>query len=141
GLLALGGYMLLQGARGEPVRMPFMGDSEGGMGERARHMGERMRRRGERMAEGMLKGDRDQPGVIVRESITVQKPLPEVFRFWRNLENLPRVMNHLEEVRQTGDRRSHWVAKGPAGTRVEWNAEITDARENELLAWRSLEGS
>src|SRR5262249_43303222 len=55
--------------------------------------------------------------------------------------NLPRFMKHLESVQVKGERRSRWMAKAPAGTRVEWDAEITEDRPNELIAWRSLEGA
>jgi uncharacterized membrane protein len=65
----------------------------------------------------------------------------EVYGFWRRLENLPRFMRHLESVQETGTGRSHWVAKAPAGSSVEWDAEITEDRPNELIAWRSLEGA
>src|SRR5581483_2154048 len=61
--------------------------------------------------------------------------------FWRNLENLPKFMHHLESVRSTGHRRSHWVARGPAGLRICWDAEITDERENEWIVWHWLPGS
>jgi uncharacterized membrane protein len=61
-----------------------------------------------------------------------------MYTYWRNFENLPRFMYHLESVERLDERRSHWVAKGPAGTQVEWDAEITDDRPNELIAWRSL---
>src|SRR5207237_3055072 len=65
----------------------------------------------------------------------------EVYDFWRNFGNLPRFMDHLESVQVTGDRRSHWKAKAPAGTTVEWDAETTENRPNELIAWRSVEGA
>jgi uncharacterized membrane protein len=80
-------------------------------------------------------------GVKVEHSITVLRPREELFRFWRNFENLPRVMRHLESVRNTGGNRSHWVARGPLGTRFEWDAEVITEKENELIGWRSLEGS
>ena len=80
-------------------------------------------------------------GVKVEKSLTINRPPAELFRYWRNFENLPRFMKHLEEVRVTGDATSHWVAKGPAGTSVEWDAEVYNEKENELIAWRSLEGS
>lgn len=72
----------------------------------------------------------------VSKSVTIKRPRHEVYDFWRNLENLPRFMQHLETVR-VADRRSHWVAKAPAGT-VEWDAEIVEEQANELIAWRSL---
>jgi uncharacterized membrane protein len=65
----------------------------------------------------------------------------EVYAFWRNFENLPRFMRHLESVTVSGDRRSHWVAKAPAGKSVEWDAEILEDRPNELISWRSLPGA
>ena len=83
----------------------------------------------------------DQGIIQTKRSITVNRPVDEVYGFWRNLENLPRFMRHLESVRVRDERHSHWVAKAPAGKLVEWDAEITDERENELIAWRSLPGS
>ena len=68
---------------------------------------------------------------------TIRKPAPEVYAFWRDLENLPTFMAHLEEVRATGDRTSHWVAAAPFGTDVEWDAEIIDEAPGEKIAWRS----
>lgn len=79
-------------------------------------------------------------GVQVRESIVVNRPLEELYRYWRNLENLPRIMSHLESVTEMGSR-SHWKAKGPLNTNPEWDAQITDERQNETISWRSLENS
>jgi uncharacterized membrane protein len=80
-------------------------------------------------------------GVRVDERIVLNRPRHEVYRFWRNFENLPRFMDHLEAVTVLDESRSHWTAKGPAGSRVEWDAEIHNEIPNELIAWRSLEGS
>jgi len=80
-------------------------------------------------------------GVRVDESIVLNRPRGEVYRFWRRLENLPRFMDHLEAVAVLDDRRSHWIARGPAGSRVEWDAEIHNEIPNELIAWRSLQGA
>jgi uncharacterized membrane protein len=80
-------------------------------------------------------------GIHVRESIRLEVPRGDVFRFWRRLENLPLFMNHLERVTDGGDGRSHWVTAGPAGLTVEWDAEIINEVENRVLAWRSLPGS
>jgi uncharacterized membrane protein len=77
---------------------------------------------------------------VVR-SITINRPPEEVYQFWRNFENLPRFMSHLEEVRVIDEKRSHWRARGPAGLRVEWDSEITEDRPSEKIAWRSLEGA
>lgn len=80
-------------------------------------------------------------GIKVEKSVTVNRSPEELYRFWRNFENLPRFMNHLESVKDTGAGRSHWVAKAPAGKTVEWDAEVYNEKENELIAWRSLEGA
>jgi uncharacterized membrane protein len=80
-------------------------------------------------------------GVKVEESVTINKPAAELYRFWRNFENLPRFMDHLESVKTAGANRSHWVAKAPAGSTVQWDAEVYNEKENELIAWRSLEGA
>ncbi len=80
-------------------------------------------------------------GVRVDESVILNRPRGEVYRFWRNFENLPRFMDHLEAVTVVDEQRSHWTAKGPAGSRVEWDAEIHNEIPNEMIAWRSLEGS
>jgi len=80
-------------------------------------------------------------GVRVDHSITVNRPRAEIYAFWRNLENLPRFMKHLEAVRQIDNRRSHWVTCGPTGRTVEWDAEIINEIENELIGFRSLDGS
>lgn len=86
--------------------------------------------------------ERADEGIIhTKRAITVARPVNEVYAFWRDFENLPRFMRHLESVRVTGDRRSHWKAKAPAGKSVEWDAETVEDRPNELIAWRSLEGS
>jgi uncharacterized membrane protein len=80
-------------------------------------------------------------GIRVEKSVTIDKPRAEVYAFWRVLENLPRFMDHLESVASTGPLISHWIVKGPAGTRFEWDAEIITDEKNELIGWRSLEGS
>jgi uncharacterized membrane protein len=77
----------------------------------------------------------------VTKAITVNRSPAEVYAYWHDFENLPRFMRHLESVRAAGPRRSHWVAKGPAGATVEWDAEIVEDRQNELIGWRSLKGA
>jgi uncharacterized membrane protein len=72
--------------------------------------------------------------------VTILKPRDELYRFWRDLENLPIVMSHLKEVRCVDPVRSHWVVEGPLGD-VEWDAEIHTEQENEFISWRALPGS
>jgi uncharacterized membrane protein len=80
-------------------------------------------------------------GAKVEHAITVNRPVAEVYRFWRNLSQLPRFMTHLKEVREFGGKKSHWVARGPLGMSVEWDAEIIVDRPNEVISWKSLDGS
>jgi len=96
--------------------------------------GQRLTRRSE-VAAGERPRER---GKRVVKSITVGRPPDEVYRFWHDFENLPRFMRHLESVQVMGDRRSHWKAKAPTGKSVEWDAEVTEDRPNELIAWRSV---
>ena len=79
-------------------------------------------------------------GFKVVQAVTINRPAEELYRFWRNFENLPRFMHHLESVTSQGNR-SHWVARVPAGLTVAWDAEIINEQPNSLIAWRSLEGS
>jgi uncharacterized membrane protein len=79
-------------------------------------------------------------GVKVEKSITINRRPEDLYRYWRRLETLPRFMQHIESVTSLGDR-SHWVAKGPLGKRLEWDAEVIMDRADELISWRSLPGS
>ena len=74
-------------------------------------------------------------------ALVIDRPPQELYRHWRELTNLPTFMKHLVRIEIQDDRRSHWVAKGPAGSTVEWDAEIIEDRPNEYIAWRSIEGS
>lgn len=85
--------------------------------------------------------DGQDAGIRLDRAVTINRPRAEVYRFWRNLENLPRFMNNLESVRFTADQRSHWVARGPLGRPVEWDAEIVEDVKNERIAWASIPGS
>jgi uncharacterized membrane protein len=80
-------------------------------------------------------------GIGVEKSVTINRPPDELYRFWRNFENLPRFMSHLKSVQVIDDKRSHWTAKGPAGSDVEWDAEVINEVPNELIGWRSVDGS
>lgn len=79
--------------------------------------------------------------IAFTKAIAVNAAPEQCYALWRNFEGLPRFMKHLEEVRMTGDRRSHWVARGPGGMRVEWDAETTADVPNVQIAWRSLPGA
>jgi uncharacterized membrane protein len=80
-------------------------------------------------------------GIRVERTVIIDRPQEELYRFWRNFENLPCVMHHLETVKVLDAKRSHWVAKGPVGTHFEWTSEVVEDIENQRISWRSIEGS
>ncbi len=80
-------------------------------------------------------------GIHAKASCIVNRDPVEVYEFWRNFENLPRFMKHLESVQETAEGRSRWVAKGPAGTTVEWEAMMVADDPGRVITWRSLEDS
>jgi uncharacterized membrane protein len=74
---------------------------------------------------------------VVLRSITIGRPVEEVYGFWKNFTNFPRFMRHVESIESLSEGRSRWRATGPGGTRVEWTSEIVDDRPNELIAWQT----
>jgi uncharacterized membrane protein len=74
-------------------------------------------------------------------AITVNRPRSEAYRHWRDLEHLPQFMAHLRSVTTEPSGRSHWEARGPAGSSVRWDAEIVQEREDEVISWRSVQGA
>ena len=121
GLAAVGGSLLYRGASGHCSLYQALGVSTA-------------------EARGPATAVPASHGFKVEESVLVNRPAAELFRYWRNSENLGRFMQNLQSVTVHGSR-SHWVACGPLGMKVEWDAEIYTERENELIGWRSLEGS
>lgn len=93
--------------------------------------------------EGMEEREISEHGIHVEQSMLINKSPEELYRFWRDFNNLPSIMTHLISVQVQDDRRSHWVATAPAiaGGQVEWDAEITADEPNSLIGWRSLPGS
>jgi uncharacterized membrane protein len=90
---------------------------------------------------GLNSVSREGAGVTVDEAITVNKPIAEVYRFYRNLENHPRFIKRLKSVQAIDSKHSHWVLQAPMQKTVEWDAEITEERENHMLSWHSLPGA
>lgn len=93
---------------------------------------------------GPLEGmgiDREAPGVTVQKTTTIQAPVERVFDLLVNPDKLPRVMEHVREVKKVDDSHYHWTVIGPAGTPLSWDSEITRIIPNELLAWRSGPGA
>ncbi|RDV16222.1 DUF2892 domain-containing protein [Pontibacter diazotrophicus] len=86
--------------------------------------------------------DEQDISIDITRSLTINRPRSEVYQFWRQLENLPQFMQHLQDVRQQGPKRSHWVARIPKGVgTVEWDADVVQEETDTLIAWRSLPGS
>ena len=79
------------------------------------------------------------PEPIVLRSITIGRPVEDVYAFWNDFANFPRFMQHVESVEVLDDKRSRWRATGPAGTRAEWIAEIVERRAGELIAWQTVD--
>jgi uncharacterized membrane protein len=127
GLAALGGVLLYRGYTGHC--------------DAYRMLGVNTADRGYSKGTGMNASVPYELGLRVDHEIVVNKPVAEVYRFWRQFENLPRFMEHLHSVTERDNRRSHWVAKGPIGMDVDWDAEIIHEEENKQIGWRSLEGS
>lgn len=86
-------------------------------------------------------GVRAKRGCKVEHRLTIHRPAEELYGFWRHIKNLARIMRHVESIDEIDDHRSHWVAHGPMGAKLEWDAEIINEREPEMIAWRSLPGS
>jgi uncharacterized membrane protein len=126
GMAAIGGILLYRGLKGHSEIYHLLGIN--------------MRSRQEQ-GTGRGVGVPYELGFRVDHRIRINKPREEVYRFWRNLENLPRFMSNLEAVKVIDDRHSHWTAKAPAGMSVTWDAEIINEIPNELIGWRSLPGS
>ena len=122
-LAAMGGMLLQRGASGHCHTYELLGINTAGTGEDTRRA---------------LSGS---AGTHVDESVTINRPIEELYRFWRNLENLPQFMHHLESVERVTDTLSRWRARGPGGKIVEWNAEIINEVPNKVIGWRSIEGS
>jgi uncharacterized membrane protein len=80
-------------------------------------------------------------GIKIEERITIQRSAVELYNLWRPLQNLARLLPHIERVDVIDEVRSHWVMRGPAGVNFEWDAEIINDVRPELIAWRSLEGA
>ncbi len=76
-------------------------------------------------------------------SIRVAAPVSQVYRFWRNFENLPRFMEHVKEVRRLPSEQDafHWALRGPLNTSIEFDARLTEDQPNKAIGWNSLDGA
>jgi uncharacterized membrane protein len=73
--------------------------------------------------------------------VSVRVPPAQLFRLWRDVENLPTLVSHIESVERRGTRRSHWKMRGGEESPLEWDVEADDEVENERLGWRSVRGA
>ncbi|MEX2260489.1 MAG: SRPBCC family protein [Bryobacteraceae bacterium] len=121
GLAALGGTLVYRGATGRSQMYKTLGINRGLSGGRP--------------------GVPYELGVRVDQAVTVNKPREALFRFWRDLNNLPKFMHHVESVKVIDPLHSHWMVKSVAGRTIEWYAEIVNEIENEVIGWRSLDGA
>lgn len=80
-------------------------------------------------------------GVDLRKTMTIHAPVEHVYAFWADLENFPRIMSHVRDVKRIGPDRFRWKVDGPAGIAVEWDAIVTKCVPNAFLSWKSEEGS
>jgi len=85
-------------------------------------------------------GREDEDAVIGR-TVTIDRPRDDIYAFWRDFSNLPRIMDNIERIDVVDDRRSHWVVKGPGGKTVEWDSVVTEDEPGRLIGWRSVEGA
>ncbi len=126
GLLALGAGLLVATAASRTHSRPHMppGDAP-----------ERAIRRSRGRGLGVRESD------VVGRTVTIRKPKAELFAAWRNFARFPEFMEHVEAVTRKPDGTSHWKIAGPAGSHIEFDTEIVEERENELISWRSVEGA
>jgi uncharacterized membrane protein len=95
-----------------------------------------------RLGSGSPRSEKRKDNTVrVSKTFTISRPREEVYGFWRQLDNLPRFMTHLESVELLGNQRSRWVARGPGGFKVAWEAETIEDAPNRSISWRSLPGS
>lgn len=136
-LSVVGGGVALRGVTGHCQVYDAMGIDRSGVDpETKMALAARTPKKSNTWNDGMLSGK-----VHVSKSLTINKSPAELYSFWRNFENLPKFMTHLESVKVIDDKRSHWKAKAPVVSSVEWDAEITSEQENVRIGWRSLEGA
>ena len=76
--------------------------------------------------------------VKIEDHIVVDRPRDELFRIWRDFEQLPSYADDLESVTALGDGRTHWVARAPGGQRIEWDSEMVNEIPGELIAWKTV---
>lgn len=125
-----GGALVLLGLSQRSLRGALLAVAGGGLAARGLGVGESLQ----------SAADANQT-IKVEKTVTIDKPVDELYLFWRDFANLPRFMKHLKHVAVIDEKRSHWIASAPMGNSVEWDAEIVREEENRLIAWTSVEGA
>jgi uncharacterized membrane protein len=120
-LLGAGASLVLRGATGRSLVYHELG----------------IDRRDRRQRDGVPGNE----GLRIEHAVDIRCPAKELYQFWRRLEQLPRILRHVESVEPIDQWHSHWVARGPLGPPLEWNAEIINEREGEIIAWQSVHGA
>jgi uncharacterized membrane protein len=135
GIAAVGGAMLHRGATGKCYMYQALGMNSA--------VGNEPAESATQFGDRILRQNDFSRGLRVSQAFTVGRSKQECYDFWRQLENLPRFMSHIEQVRRLDDRRTHWVAKAPrlAGGKYEWDAETVEDVPGQRISWRSLPGS
>lgn len=89
---------------------------------------------------GRLTGMTEESDAVrIRKTININAPVDQVYSLWSNFENFKQFMSNIEEIKDLGNGKSHWVVKGPAGSKVEFDAMTTENRPNEMIAWETTE--
>ena len=88
-----------------------------------------------------MEAGRDGEDAVIGRTVTINRPREEIYAFWRDFSNLPRVMENVERIEIVDDRRSRWAVKAPAGKTVEWESVVTEDQPGRLIAWQSVEGA
>ena len=76
--------------------------------------------------------------IKIERAVRVNRPSSELYEIWRDFSNVPRFMEHIESVQCADEMHSHWIARLPAGTHVEWDAEIVNDVPGTLIAWKTI---
>ena len=139
GTLLTGGAMILLGLKQRSLRGALLALAGGGLAYQGvtgqKSLTDTV---SETVSESLELGKSKQ----VEKTVTISNKTPaELYSVWRNFENLPMFMKHLKSIKVIDETRSHWVAKAPLDSSVEWDAEIVSDQENQLIAWSSVEGA
>lgn len=128
-----GGALVLMGLKERSLRGALMALAGGGLVYQAATKQSTIKQAQEALGIGQA--------IKVEKTVTINKPAAELYTFWHNFENLPTFMKHLQSVTVYDAQRSHWIAKAPLETKVEWDAQIIRDEPNQLIAWASVEGA